>query len=47
MNFNNEIELIDKLNDYNNKKRKDTKASKNLSTKRRVKCDVFNFYLFI
>jgi len=47
MNFNNEIELIDKLNDYNNKKRKDTKAYKNLSTKRRVKCDVFNFYLFI
>ncbi len=47
MNFNNEIELIDKLNDYNNKKRQDTKAYKNLSTKRRLKCDVFTFYLFI
>jgi hypothetical protein len=47
MNFTNEIELIDKLNDYNNKKRQDNKAYKNLSTKRRLKCDVFNFYLFI
>jgi len=47
MNFNNEIELIDKLNDYNNKKRQDKKAYNNLSTKRRLKCDVFNFYLFI
>ncbi len=45
--FNNEIELLDKLNDYNNKKRQDNHAYKNLSTKRRLKCDAFNFYLFI
>lgn len=45
--FNNIEQLETCLNDYNIMRSMDRKAYKNLSKKRQLKCDLFNFYLFI
>lgn len=45
--FNNEEELEACLKDYNLMQKQNKAAYNQLSRKRRLKCDVFNFYLFI
>ena len=45
--FTSEEELLRHLSDYNLTQKQNKKAYNQLSTKRKLKCDVFNFYLFI
>jgi hypothetical protein len=45
--FSTEEELLTSLNDYNHMRKNNKKSYNELSTTRRVKCDVLNFYLFI
>ena len=45
--FTSEEELLAHLSDYNLMQKQNKKAYNQLSTKRKLKCDVFNFYLFI
>jgi hypothetical protein len=45
--FNNENELEECLKDYNLMQKQNKDAYNKLSRKRRLKCDVFKFYLFI
>ena len=46
-NFNTEDELLSCLDKYNLLQKQDKEAYNQLSRKRKIKCDVFNFYLFI
>jgi hypothetical protein len=45
--FSTEEELLTCLNDYNNMRKNNKNSYNELSTKRKLKCDVFKFYLFI
>ena len=45
--FNSKEELRNNLNEYNLIQKNNKCAYNHLSTKRKLKCDVFNFYLFI
>jgi hypothetical protein len=47
LNFYNEIQLIEELNKYNNIQKNKVDGYLSMSIKRRLKCDTFNFYLFI
>jgi uncharacterized phage infection (PIP) family protein YhgE len=47
MKFEDEAQLLKELDKYNNTRREDKDAYRKLSNKKRLKCDMFNFYLFI